>query len=276
MNDLKSILIKHNFSFKKQFGQNFISDTNLLKSIVDLAEVGKDDTVVEIGCGAGTLTREIAKKVKQVFAFEIDTKLQPVLAETLAGFDNIEVIFRDFLKQKLDEFEKNMPQYTVIANLPYYITTPLVMQLVEHSKKAKSLVIMVQEEVANRFSAKENTADYGAITANIALRGVAKTVKRVNRNMFYPVPNVDSAIVKIDFVDGRIKVKNEKTYKDVVRSAFINRRKTFKNNLMTSFNFTREQAEDLLTKCEIDLNARGETLSPEKFAQLADIILDNN
>ena len=275
MQDLRSILQKHGFSFKKQFGQNFISDANLLQSIVDNSGIDENTTVVEIGCGAGTLTRALAEKAKKVYAFDIDKALQPVLAETLSGLENVEVIFRDFNKVNLKEFEKEIGEYTVVANLPYYITTPLVMKLLQESDKVQGLSIMVQEEVALRFCAKEDTADYGSITAAIALKGTAKIVKRVSRNMFYPRPNVDSAVVKIEFDRGRVAVKSEKAYRAAVKCAFLNRRKTLENNLVNFFSISRETAKKVLEEAEVDEKARGETLSPERLARLADVLLDN-
>jgi 16S rRNA (adenine1518-N6/adenine1519-N6)-dimethyltransferase len=274
MSELKEVLVKHGFKFKKQFGQNFISDGNLLSSIVTASGVTKDTTVVEIGCGAGTLTRALAEQAKKVYAFDIDTELQPVLAETLAGLDNVEVIFRDFNKIDLKEFEKEIGEYLVVANLPYYITTPLVTKLLEEGEKVQGLSIMVQEEVAERFCAKENTPEYGSITVAIALKGTAKIVKRVSRNLFYPRPNVDSAVVKIDFERGRVAVKDEKAYRQTVKCAFLNRRKTLENNLVNFFKITREQAKEVMQKAGIDEKARGETLSPQKFALLADTLLD--
>ena len=274
MQDLRSTLQKHGFQFKKQFGQNFISDTNLLNAIVTASGIDEHTTVVEIGCGAGTLTRAIAQKAKKVYAFDVDKDLQPVLAETLAGLDNVEVIFRDFNKVDLAELEEEIGEYTVVANLPYYITTPLVTKLLEESKKVQGLSIMVQEEVALRFCAKENTPEYGSITAGIALKGEAKIVKSVSRNMFYPRPNVDSAVVKITFDRGRIAVKSEKAYRQAVKCAFLNRRKTLENNLVNSFSLSREQAKLVLAKTGIDEKARGETLSPTQFALLADVLVD--
>ena len=274
MQDLRSVLTKHGFHFKKQFGQNFISDANLLQSIVSASGITSETVVVEIGCGAGTLTRALAETAKKVYAFDIDKDLQPVLAETLAGLDNVEVIFRDFNKLDLKEFEKEIGEYTVVANLPYYITTPLVTKLLEESEKVQGLSIMVQEEVADRFCAKENTAEYGSITAAIALKGTAKVVKRVSRNLFYPRPNVDSAVVKIDFERGRIAVKDEKAYRQTVKCAFLNRRKTLENNLVNSFKLTREDAKKALADAGVDEKARGETLSPEAFAKLSDVLLD--
>ena len=274
MQDLRSILEKHGFHFKKQFGQNFISDTNLLRSIVEASGITKDTTVVEIGCGAGTLTRALAEAAKKVYAFDIDRDLQPVLAETLAGLDNVEVIFRDFNKLDLKEFEKDIEEYTVVANLPYYITTPLVTKLLEESDKVQGLSIMVQEEVAERFCAKEDTAEYGSITAAIALKGSAKIVKRVSRNLFYPRPNVDSAVVKITFERGRVAVKSEKAYRTTVKCAFLNRRKTLENNLVNFFGIPRDLAKEILSEAGVEEKARGETLSPQRLAILADVLLD--
>lgn len=274
MQELRTVLEKHGFHFKKQFGQNFISDTNLLTSIVEASGITKDTTVVEIGCGAGTLTRALAEAAKKVYAFDIDRDLQPVLAETLAGLDNVEVIFRDFNKLNLKEFEAEIEEYTVVANLPYYITTPLVTKLLEESDKVQGLSIMVQEEVAERFCAKEDTPEYGSITAAIALKGNAKIVKRVSRNMFYPRPNVDSAVVKIDFERGRVAVKDERAYRQTVKCAFLNRRKTLENNLVNSFKITRDVAKAALAQAEIDEKARGETLSPQRLAKLSDVLMD--
>ena len=274
MSELREVLDKYGFRMKKQFGQNFLSDNNLLDSIVAASGVNEDTTVVEIGCGAGTLTRAIAKRAKRVYAFDVDTQLKPVLEETLAGFENIEVIFRDFNKIDLKAFEEEIGEYTVVANLPYYITTPLVTKLLEESDKVQGISVMVQEEVAERFCAKENTPEYGAITAAIALKGSAKIVKRVSRNMFYPRPNVDSAVVKIDFERGRIDVKSEKAYRQTVKCAFLNRRKTLENNLVNFFSLSREQAKHILSVAGVDEKARGETLSPKRLALLCNALVD--
>ena len=274
MSELKTVLDKHGFRFKKQFGQNFISDTNLLSSIVEASGVTPDTTVVEIGCGAGTLTRAIAEKAKKVYAFDIDRDLQPVLAETLKGLDNVEVIFRDFNKLDLKEFEREIGEYSVVANLPYYITTPLVTKLLEEGEKVQGLSVMVQEEVALRFCAQENTSEYGSITAAIALKGKAQIVKRVSRNLFYPRPNVDSAVVKITFERGRIPVKSAAAYRQTVKCAFLNRRKTLENNLVNSFKVSRETAKEILSLAGVDEKARGETLSPMRLGALSDILVE--
>lgn len=274
MENLREVLARHGFSFKKQFGQNFISDTNLLESIVSLAGVDQDATVLEIGCGAGTLTRALAAKAGRVIAYEIDKKLQPVLAETLAGVDNAEVVFRDFLRQDMAELESKLPPYTVVANLPYYITTPLVTKFLDEAHKAKALVVMVQDDVARRFCAREGTPDYGAITAAIARRASAEIVKSVPRRMFFPVPNVDSAVVRLTFAEGRIPVRDAATYRATVRAAFLSRRKTLENNLMQAFSLPREEAQDILRRAGVPDKARGETLSPRALAALADLLYE--
>ncbi|MDE5943625.1 MAG: 16S rRNA (adenine(1518)-N(6)/adenine(1519)-N(6))-dimethyltransferase RsmA [Clostridia bacterium] len=269
--DVKTILAECGFSFKKQLGQNFITDKNLLSSIVALSGAEEGDAVVEIGCGAGTLTRALAQKVKRVISFEVDKSLAPVLERTLSGLENVEVVFRDFLKVDLKEFEKELESYYVVANLPYYVTTPLIMKLVESSEKCKGLCVMVQEEVADRLCASAGTADYGAITAMCALRAECSIVKRVPCTLFTPRPNVDSAVVKFTFGKG-IAVSDAPLYKKVVHAAFGSRRKTLENNLVNSFGVSRQQAQEILTKCGIDLKARGETLTPAQFASLSDVI----
>lgn len=271
--NIKKVLAGAGFNFKKQFGQNFLTDAHLLDSIVDLSGAEGCD-VVEIGCGAGTLTRALAKKAAFVHAYEIDRSLQPVLSQTLAGLDNVEVTFRDFLKLRLDVIERELPPYRVVANLPYYITTPLIMMILEHSNKCLSLTVMVQEEVAQRFCAEAGTPEYGAVTAAIALRGVCSIVRHVSRNMFTPKPNVDSAVVHIEIKEGNVPVKDAALYKKVVRAAFSSRRKTLENNLMQAFGLKREDARNLLESCGVEEKARGEELSPLRFAALADKLLE--
>lgn len=274
MEKIRDVLKKHGFTFKKSLGQNFLTDENLLDSIAEAAGVGKSDTVVEIGCGAGTLTRALSKLAGRVYAYEIDRDLRPVLAETLAGCENTEVIFRDFSKENLGELYREIGEYTVVANLPYYVTTPIVTRLLEEGAGVRGVCVMVQQEVAERFAAKEDTPEYGAITAAIALRGTAKIVKKVGRNMFYPAPNVDSAVVKIDFTENALPVKDKDMYRKTVRCAFLNRRKTLENNLMKSFSLSRETAAEILNRAGVEEKARGETLSPKRLAALSDILCE--
>ena len=274
MEKIRDVLKKHGFTFKKSLGQNFLTDENLLDSIAEAAGIGKNDTVVEIGCGAGTLTRALSKLAGRVYAYEIDRDLRPVLAETLAGCENTEVIFRDFSKENLGELYREIGEYTVVANLPYYVTTPIVTRLLEEGAGVRGVCVMVQQEVAERFAAKEDTPEYGAITAAIALRGTAKIVKKVGRNMFYPAPNVDSAVVKIDFTENALPVKDKDVYRKTVRCAFLNRRKTLENNLMKSFSLSRETAAEILNRAGVEEKARGETLSPKRLAALSDILCE--
>ena len=269
--DVKTILAECGFSFKKQLGQNFITDKNLLSSIVALSGAEEGDTVVEIGCGAGTLTRALAQRVRKVISFEVDKTLAPVLERTVSGLEHVEVVFKDFLKVDITEFERGLDGYTVVANLPYYVTTPLIMKLIEGSQKCKGLCVMVQEEVADRLCAKAGTADYGAITAMVALRAECSVVKRVPRTLFTPRPNVDSAVVKFTFGKG-IEVADAAAYKKVVHAAFGSRRKTLENNLVNYFGISRQQAQEVLTACGIDLKARGETLTSQQFARLSEIM----
>ena len=274
MEKIRDVLKKHGFTFKKSLGQNFLTDENLLDSIAEAAGIGKSDTVVEIGCGAGTLTRALSKLAGRVYAYEIDRDLRPVLAETLAGCENTEVIFRDFSKENLGELYREIGEYTVVANLPYYVTTPIVTRLLEEGAGVRGVCVMVQQEVAERFAAKEDTPEYGAITAAIALRGTEKIVKKVGRNMFFPAPNVDSAVVKIDFTENALPVKDKDMYRKTVRCAFLNRRKTLENNLMKSFSLSRETAAEILNRAGVEEKARGETLSPKRLAALSDILCE--
>lgn len=273
MEELRDILAKNGFYFKKKFGQNFLTDANLLDAIVRDAGVDDATVVLEIGAGAGALTRALSKAAKKVLAYEIDASLQPVLAETLSGCENTEVAFGDFLRADLPALEKELGEYRVVANLPYYATTPVMMRFLEEAKRCTGLTVMVQEEVARRFTAEAGTPDYGSVTAAIALKGEARIMRKVPRTMFMPRPNVDSAIVRIDFEKDRIPVSSEAAYRAVVRCAFAGRRKTLENNMMGAFRLSREQARALLSEAGIADMVRGETLTPQQFARLADVLV---
>lgn len=273
MEELRDILAKNGFYFKKKFGQNFLTDANLLDAIVRDAGVDDATVVLEIGAGAGALTRALSKAAKKVLAYEIDASLQPVLAETLSGCENTEVAFGDFLRADLPALEKELGEYRVVANLPYYVTTPVMMRFLEEAKGCTGLTVMVQEEVARRFTAEAGTPDYGSVTAAIALKGEARIMRKVPRTMFMPRPNVDSAIVRIDFEKDRIPVSSEVAYRAVVRCAFAGRRKTLENNMMGAFRLSREQARALLSEAGIADMVRGETLTPQQFARLADVLV---
>ena len=269
-NNLKAILRQHGMQLKKAYGQNFLTDTFLLDEIVEKAGVTEKDTVLEIGCGAGALTSALARKAKKVVGYEIDKELKPVLAQTLSGYDNVEIVFNDVMKVGLDEIERKLGgEYVLVANLPYYITTPIVMRFIENSYKLKAMVIMVQEEVAYRFSAKESTADYGAITVGINLRGSAEVVLKVGREKFTPPPNVDSAVVKIDIQQDKFKGVDFGKVRNVVRAGFSSRRKMLVNNLMNSFKMARNQAESALINSGLSTTCRGENLSANDYVKLS-------
>ena len=268
---MKDLLQATSFRFNKALGQNFISDTNLLKGIVSDSGVTENDVVVEIGTGAGTLTRQIANVAKKVYSFEVDKNLEPVHALSLQGVDNVEVIFRDVLKMKDNEFQEivGTGEFKVVANLPYYITTPLIMRFLESDLPVTSLTIMVQEEVGLRLVAKPNTADYSAITLAVLLRGNATITRKVNRNMFYPAPNVDSAVVRIDIDRTKLEGENKNLIHKIVRSAFAMRRKTLVNNLNASFGISKQEAVERLNRAGLDEKVRGEALSLDDYVRLS-------
>ena len=268
-NGIKDIIRGVDFHFNKALGQNFITDANLLDAIVADSGINGDDTVVEIGTGAGTLTRAIAKVAKKVYSFEVDRNLQPVLALSLQGVDNAEVIFRDVLKMKDDELKSVVcDSFKVVANLPYYITTPLAMRFIESTLDVKSVTIMVQKEVALRFVAKPNTADYSAITLAIEMAGNAQITRNVSRNMFFPSPNVDSAVVRIDIDRTKLDGENAPLLHKLVRSSFAMRRKTLANNLSVAFQIDKQEAGKLIEEAGFSPMVRGEALSLDDYKKL--------
>lgn len=268
-NSIKDIIRGVDFRFNKALGQNFITDSNLLDAIVADSGINGDDTVVEIGTGAGTLTRAIAKVAKKVYSFEVDKNLQPVLALSLQGVDNAEVVFRDVLKMKDDELKSVVgDSFKVVANLPYYITTPLAMRFIESSLDVRSITIMVQKEVALRFVAKPNTADYSAITLAIEMAGNAQITRNVSRNMFFPSPNVDSAVVRIDIDRTKLDGENAPLLHKLVRSSFAMRRKTLANNLSVAFQIDKQEAGKLIEEAGFSPMVRGEALSLDDYKKL--------
>lgn len=267
----KQLIVDNNFRFNHKLGQNFITDTNLLSAIVQDAGVTKADTIVEIGVGAATLTRLIAASAERVIGYEIDTRLKNIVQQNLQGIDNVNIVYKDFLKCNIDEIESDLPNnYKVVANLPYYITTPIIMLFVEQSLKVSSLTIMVQKEVAERISATNGNKDYSAVTIAIQAYCNVTQLRSVGRKSFYPVPNVDSVVVRLDFHRNNDIICRQ-TFRNVVRACFSMRRKTLVNNLMPSLNLSRQQATDLLAKQNLDFNIRSECLSVQQF-----IILSND
>lgn len=273
------LLKSYDFKFNKKFGQNFIFDSNLLNAIVADAGVDKNTTVVEIGTGAGTLTRAIANKAKRVISFEIDTELKPFLDNIFQSYDNIEVRFQDIMKVDLKSFEDELNEkYVLIANLPYYITTPIIFKFLEEAEYLTAMYIMVQLEVAERLTAKAGTSEYGAITPAIDVIGDARISRKVSRNMFTPKPNVDSAIVEIKLNKNKFEILDLPLLKKVISASFQMRRKTLTNNLKSAFGNNVEYWAGILESLGFERTVRGETLSANDFVKLANKIyeLKNN
>lgn len=274
--NLKNLLNSHGAVLKKKYGQNFLTDKSLLNEIVEKAGVSDEDTVLEIGCGAGALTSALADKAKKVIGYEIDASLKPVLQETLSSKTNVEIVFKDVMKESLADIEKKLGgDYIMVANLPYYITTPIVMRFIENSEKLKAMVIMVQEEVADRFSACAGSSDYGAITVGINLRGNAEIILKVPREKFTPVPNVDSAVVKIVTDGEKFKGVDFNAVRTLVKCAFTSRRKTLVNNLINGLKLSRTTVEKILLDADLSLTSRGEDMSAEEYVRLTNILLNN-
>ena len=233
MDELKKELREYGIVLKKKYGQNFLSDSLVLEKIADVAGIDKSVAVLEIGCGAGALTKVLCKRAEKVVGYEIDFSLKPVLTGALSFADNVEIVYKDIMKESTETVEKKLGgKYVLVANLPYYITTPVVTRFLENAKNLTEMVVMVQEEVADRFCAKPKTSDYGAITVAINLRGGAEKAFKVGREKFTPVPNVDSAVVKITIDKDKFMGKDLGKVRGVVRAAFSNRRKTLVNNLI--------------------------------------------
>ena len=256
-----------NFKFNKKFGQNFLSDRNLLDAIVSDAEITDSTEVLEIGAGAGALTESLVKKAKKVVSYEIDKNLTEHLKDLELKHANLKIYMQDALKTPLEKIEKDFSgEYKLVANLPYYITTPLIFKFLEESDKCKSLTVMVQKEVAERFCASIKSKDYGISTVMMSFYATAKITRNVSRKMFYPVPNVDSAIIKITKKDISSEVDKTK-FKQVVQTAFSMRRKTLVNNL--SKLKSKEEILTILNKLKINSSARAEELSLNDFIELS-------
>ncbi|HFH8623862.1 TPA: 16S rRNA (adenine(1518)-N(6)/adenine(1519)-N(6))-dimethyltransferase RsmA [Streptococcus agalactiae] len=276
----RAILERHGFTFKKSFGQNFLTDTNILQKIVDTAEIDKGVNVIEIGPGIGALTEFLAENAAEVMAFEIDDRLIPILADTLARFDNVQVVNQDILKADLQTqiqaFKNPDLPIKVVANLPYYITTPILMHLIESKIPFAEFVVMMQKEVADRISAMPNTKAYGSLSIAVQYYMTAKVSFIVPRTVFVPAPNVDSVILKMVRRDQPVvSVQDEDFFFRVSKVAFVHRRKTLWNNLTTHFGKsedTKAKLEKALEIAKIKPSIRGEALSIPDFASLADAL----
>ena len=274
------VLQKYNFAFQKRFGQNFLIDTHVLDKIIASAQITKDDFVLEIGPGIGTMTQYLAEAAREVAAVEIDKTLLPILEDTLKDWDNVTVINNDILKVDVCQLalEKNQGRpIKVVANLPYYITTPIIMGLFENQVPIDSITIMVQKEVADRMQVGPGTKDYGALSLAVQYYAKPQIVANVPPNCFMPRPKVGSAVIRLErYAVPPVEVKDEKLMFRIIRASFNQRRKTLVNGLKNSpeLSFSKEQIEQALEVCGLSLNVRGEALTLEQFAQLANAFTD--
>lgn len=272
------VLQKYNFSFQKKFGQNFLIDPHVLDKIISAAEITKDDFVLEIGPGIGTLTQYLAEAAREVVAVEIDSTLIPILEDTLSAYDNVSVINEDVLKvdlRKLAEERNGGKPIKVVANLPYYITTPIIMSLFESHVPLKSLTVMVQKEVALRMQAGPGTKDYGALSLAVQYYASPYLAANVPPNCFMPRPNVGSAVIRLTrFEETPVQVKDEKLLFRLIRASFNQRRKTLQNGLVNSqeLDFTKEQVAAAIATLGVSPSVRGEALTLEQFAALANAL----
>lgn len=275
-----AVLQKYNFVFQKKFGQNFLIDTHVLDKIIRSAEITKDDFVLEIGPGIGTMTQYLACAAGKVVAVEIDRALIPILADTLAGYDNVTVINEDVLKvdiAKLAEEQNGGRPIKVVANLPYYITTPIIMGLFEKNVPIKSITVMVQKEVADRMQVGPGTKDYGALSLAVQYYAKPYIVANVPPNCFMPRPKVGSAVIRLErYEEPPVQVKDEKLMFRIIRASFNQRRKTLANGLKNSpeLDFTKEEIETAIETLGKGASVRGEALTLEEFARLSDVLCE--
>lgn len=270
----KEIVKKYGFKFTKSLGQNFLIDDSVLVDIVEGAEIGPEDFVIEIGPGVGTLTREMLKKAKKVCAIELDSELIPILQQELKEFENFILINKDALKVDFNEIIGEEKSVKLVANLPYYVTTPIILKLLTGGYPFKSLTIMIQKEVAERIDAAPGGKDYGSLSLLVQYYCNTKIIRKVAPSSFIPQPKVDSMVINLEKLEGpRVKVKNEKLFFEIIRDSFNMRRKTLSNAIKN----VKLSKEDLIKAFElsgIDPKRRGETLSIEEFATLADKIVE--
>ena len=273
-----AVLQKYHFNFQKKFGQNFLIDSNVLENIVEAAGITKDDFVLEIGPGIGTMTQYLCESARQVLAVEIDKMLIPILEDTLSEYDNVEVINQDVLKvdiKSLVEEKNNGRPIKVVANLPYYITTPIIMGLFESKVPIESITIMVQKEVADRMQTGPGSKDYGALSLAVQYYAEAKVMLNVSATCFMPRPNVDSAVIKLTrHQESPVEVKDESLMFRIIRASFNQRRKTLVNGLKNSseLDFSKEEITEAIKSIGKEENIRGEKLTLEEFAKLSNAL----
>lgn len=271
----KEVVKKYNFKFTKSLGQNFLIDDKVLDDIVEGADVSKEDFVIEIGPGVGTLTKELLAKAKKVCAVELDSELIPILQEELEGYDNFELIHKDALKVDFNEIIGEEESVKVVANLPYYVTTPIIARMLNEDYKFKSLTIMIQKEVAERIDAEPNCKEFGSISVLVQYYCDTKIIRTVPPSSFVPQPKVDSIVIRLDKLDKpRVQVKDKELFFKIVRQSFNMRRKTLRNAIKSMKIIDGEEMEKVFENANIDPKRRGETLSLQEFANLADAVYD--
>ncbi len=275
---IKDVMTRHGFTFSKSLGQNFLTNPSICPKMAELSGAKKGVGVIEIGAGVGVLTKELAERADKVICIEIDKRLMPVLDETLGEYENIKIINDDVLKVDLhkiisEEFEGM--EVVVCANLPYYITSPIIMHLLESKLPINAITVMVQKEAAQRITAKPATREIGAITVAIRYYADPKHLFAVSRGSFMPSPDVDSAVIRLDILKKpSVEVKSETSFFAVVKASFSQRRKTMVNCLSSYFSLPKSEAQEILARCEIKLNARAEELLMEDFAKISDEIFN--
>lgn len=265
---MKELLEKNGFSLKKKFGQNFIIDENVINSIIDKSKIDKDTLVIEVGPGAGSLTYKLGISAKNVICYEIDTTLENVLKENTRDLNNVKIIYQDFLKANvLDDIKGyEYKKLYFVANLPYYITTPIIIKIIEDCIPVDKMVFMVQKEVGNRFKALPGSKEYGSLSVYLNYYFDVKKILDISRHVFMPEPNVDSIIVEFSKKENLLAVKNEEVFFKLIRDSFTQKRKTLRNNLK---GYNLEKIEEVLNRYNLDLSVRAEQLSTEIFIEIA-------
>lgn len=274
--ETRFLMKKYNITANKSLGQNFLIDENIIENTIKSANIGKEDLVIEIGPGLGTLTNELLKVAKKVICVELDRNMVQILKDRFLLFDNIEIVNDDILKIDLDKIieENECEKVKIVANLPYYITTPIIMKLLEGRAKFDSITVMVQKEVADRLCAKTGTREAGAITYAVEYYAVSKKLFKVPNTSFIPMPNVESEVINLEVKkEKNINVKDEKKLFKLIKYAFMQRRKTLINTLQnTEFGDSKEYIKEILKKLNIDEKIRGEALTLDDFINIANLI----
>ena len=269
----KELLDKYNFTFKKKFGQNFIIDENIINAIIKKSNINKETLVIEVGPGSGALTNKLALHAKNVICYEIDVKLKEILENNLNNYNNVEILYNDFLKSDVlnDIKGYKYDQLYLVANLPYYITTPIIIKLIEDNIAVDKIVVMVQKEVGDRFRAKPGTRDYNSLSIFINYYYDVKKIMDVSKNVFIPKPNVDSIVVEFNKKEKQLPLKNKEFFFKLIQDSFRQKRKTIKNNLKE---YDMDKVETILLQNNLNLSSRAEQISIEVFVEMANYLVE--